>query len=49
MSHTFREHFDAVLLVAGDGDYVPLVEEVKRAGKQVYVAFLAKNGLSPNL
>ena len=49
LGHAFRDHFDAAILVAGDGDYVPLVEEVKRTGKHVYVAFLEQNGLSPDL
>jgi len=49
LSHLFRDHFDVAFLIAGDGDYVPLVEEVKRAGKLVYVAFLKGHGLNANL
>jgi hypothetical protein len=49
LGHAFRDHLDAAVLVAGDGDYVPLVEEVKRTGKHVYVAFLETHGLSPGL
>jgi uncharacterized LabA/DUF88 family protein len=39
------------VLVAGDGDYVPLVREVKRLGKIVCIAFFSepKHGLSPEL
>jgi len=33
LSHAFRQNYEAAVLVAGDGDYVPLVEEVKRLGK----------------
>ena len=40
LSHAFRENYDTAVLVAGDGDYVPLIEEVKRLGKQVIVAFI---------
>jgi uncharacterized LabA/DUF88 family protein len=35
-----RRNFDTAMLVAGDGDYVPLVEEVKRLGKRVHVHFI---------
>jgi uncharacterized LabA/DUF88 family protein len=45
------DNYDVACLVAGDGDYVPLVEEVKRLGKVVYVAFFRGEGLglSPEL
>ena len=33
----FEDHYDVAVLIAGDGDYVPLVEEVKSLGKVVYV------------
>jgi len=37
-------------LIAGDGDYVPLVEEVKHLGKRVLVIFFSEDsGLSPAL
>ena len=35
----FRGNHDGMILVAGDGDYVPLAEEVKRLGKLVMVQF----------
>ena len=37
------------MLLAGDGDYVPLILELKRLGKVVYVAFFSASGLSPEL
>lgn len=37
------------MLVAGDADYVPLLDEVKRLGKLTYVAFLENHGLNPDL
>jgi uncharacterized LabA/DUF88 family protein len=52
LSHAFQDNYDAAFLVAGDGDYVPLVEEVKRRGKIVYVAFFDGNptlGMSSDL
>jgi hypothetical protein len=49
LGHAFRDHFAAALLIAGDGDYVPLVEEVKRLGKLLYVGFLENHGLSAEL
>jgi len=43
-----RKNIDAVALVAGDEDYVPLIEAVKREGCRVLLWFL-ENGLSPHL
>ena len=45
----FMDNFDVALLIAGDGDYVPLISEVKRFGKVVYVAFFEATGLSSEL
>src|SRR5262245_18618676 len=41
LSHGFRDNHDVAVLVAGDGDYVPLVEEVKRLGKRVEIHFIS--------
>jgi uncharacterized LabA/DUF88 family protein len=49
LSHAYQDHYDIALLAAGDGDYVPLVDAVKRTGKVVALAFLAKHGLSESL
>lgn len=51
LSHAFRGNFEVAVIVAGDEDYVPLVEEVKRLGKVVYIAFFlgGKNGMSEAL
>jgi len=38
MSHVYRGNVDSVLLLSGDGDYAPLIDEVKRAGVLVYVS-----------
>lgn len=45
LSHAFQDHYTDALLIAGDGDYVPLVTKVKRFGKRVYVGFFAGAGL----
>lgn len=39
LSHAYLDNYDVAVLMAGDGDYVPLVEEVKRLGKRVHLAF----------
>lgn len=39
LSHAFFGNYDVTVLLAGDGDYVPLVSEVKRLGKVVYSVF----------
>lgn len=49
LCNAFFNNYDAAVLIAGDGDYVPMVNEVKRMGKIVYVAFLHDHGLSPDL
>jgi len=49
LGHAFLENYDTAVLIAGDGDYVPLIEEVKRLGKRVHVLFLADEGLNPAL
>ena len=48
LGHAFRDNYDLALLVAGDGDYVPLVEEIQRLGKIVCVSFF-QQGLSEQL
>jgi hypothetical protein len=46
----FFNNYELAILVTGDGDYVPVVEEVKRLGKRVIVAFLRNaDGFSPDL
>jgi hypothetical protein len=47
--NAFQGNYDVALLYAGDGDYVPLVEELKRMGKVVYLVFFAHEGLSNDL
>ena len=49
LGYAFRDTFDVALLYAGDGDYVPLVEEVKRLGKGMYVCFFQDSGLNTKL
>lgn len=48
LTHTFKNSVDSVYLVTGDGDYLPLIEEVMRNGKKVYLAALS-SGLNPSL
>lgn len=49
LSNAFDDNYDVAVLVAGDADYVPLVEEVKRRGKIVFLWFFEQSGLSPEL
>ncbi len=48
LSHAYSNNFDIAILVAGDEDYVPLVQELKHCGKQVSLWFL-EDGLSQDL
>ena len=49
LSHAYKDNYDVAMLITGDADYVPVVEEVKRTGKLVCVNFFAEEGLSPEL
>lgn len=49
LAHGFRDNYDLMVLFAGDGDYVPLVEEIKRLGKIVFVAFFEREGMNSDL
>jgi len=49
LSNAFQDNYGTAVLVAGDADYVPMVREVKRLGKRVYVAFFERSGLNPKL
>ena len=49
LSHAFRGNYDVAFLFAGDADYVPLLEEVKRLGKLACVCFFESEGLNPSL
>jgi uncharacterized LabA/DUF88 family protein len=39
LSDAFLDNYDAMVLIAGDRDYLPVVEAVKRQGKLVTIAF----------
>ena len=49
LSHASHDNYDVAVLIAGDGDYVPLVDEVKRLGKLVHLVFFQSTGLNPKL
>jgi uncharacterized LabA/DUF88 family protein len=51
LTHAANQHYEVACLVAGDGDYVPLVEEVKRMGRIVVCMFFSgsSSGLSQDL
>jgi len=48
LGHVYANNLDTVLLLSGDGDYLPLIAEIQRAGKQCYVAAFSE-GLNPRL
>lgn len=43
MIHAFNDDYDTAIIVSGDGDFVPLVEDVKRMGKKVEIAAFDKS------
>jgi len=48
LNHVYNNDVDLVILMTGDGDYKPLIEEIMRRGKRVYLAALS-DGLNPIL
>lgn len=48
LSHVHRGNTDAILLLSGDGDYGPLIDEVLRSGVQVFLSAFS-DGLNPVL
>lgn len=48
LRHTYNDSIDNLYLLTGDGDYVPLIQEVMRQGKRVVVAAFS-NGLNEQL
>jgi len=44
LSNAYSDNFDIAVLVAGDSAFIPLVEELKRRGKVVYVVFFSLQG-----
>ena len=48
LSQIYQDNIDTVYLVAGDGDYLPIISEVIRMGKQIYLSAFS-NGLNPKL
>lgn len=50
LTHASRKNYGLAILIAGDGDYVPLVKAVKAEGSRVYVWFFDEShGLSRDL
>jgi hypothetical protein len=43
LSHGFRGNYEIAVLVSGDGEFLPVVEEIKRLGKLVHVHFLGRH------
>jgi uncharacterized LabA/DUF88 family protein len=48
LGHVYAGNLDTVLLLSGDGDYLPLITDVQRAGKQCYVGAFS-DGLNAKL
>lgn len=48
LTHTFGNSIDVAYLMTGDGDYIPLIDEIIRNGKKVFLAAFS-DGLNPIL
>ena len=49
LSHAYLHNYEVAVLVSGDGDYVPVLEELKRLGKLVCVASFIDEGFNDKL
>lgn len=49
LTHAFQRNYDIAILAAGDRDFVPLVEEVKRYGAVVWGCYFDGHGLAKEL
>lgn len=38
LSHVYKNNVEAIYIMTGDGDFLPIIEEVLRQGKQVYLS-----------
>lgn len=48
LRHTYNDSLDTLIILAGDGDYIPLIQEVMRQGKRVLIGAFSE-GLNPDL
>jgi uncharacterized LabA/DUF88 family protein len=48
LTNLFNDNLDTVLLITGDGDFLPIINEIIRRGKQFYFASF-KSGLNKKL
>ena len=48
LRHTYNDSLDTLFLFSGDGDYIPLIQEVMRQGKRVVIGAFS-NGLNQTL
>lgn len=48
LHHLYNDNFDAAYLITGDGDYAPVIDEVIRNGKNVFLAAFS-DGLNSRL
>ncbi len=48
LRHTYNNNIDIVYLLSGDGDYLPLIEEIMHQGKRVWVGAFS-SGCHPAL
>jgi uncharacterized LabA/DUF88 family protein len=47
VASAYTKRFDVAILVAGDGDFVPIVNEVRRAGPHIVVAAASDSSSPP--
>jgi uncharacterized LabA/DUF88 family protein len=48
LGHVYRNNVDVIILLTGDGDYVSLINEIQKIGKQCYISAFS-SGLNEEL
>jgi len=41
--HALRDHYDVAIVVSGDRDFIPAIQQIQSAGKKVEVAAFANS------
>ena len=47
--HAFMNNYDMAVIITGDADYLPVIEEIKRQGKLLYLVFIEGTNMDQNL
>lgn len=49
LSNAFMDNYDTAIVITEDADYVPVIDEVKRIGKQVFLVTMRTDKINRDL